>query len=30
MAANGLNKQKRQHFEEKNDGIEKEINERFF
>nr|CAD2175010.1 unnamed protein product [Meloidogyne enterolobii] len=28
MAANGLNKQKRQHFEEKNEGIEKEINER--
>ncbi|CAK5090350.1 unnamed protein product [Meloidogyne enterolobii] len=28
MAANGLNKQKRQHFEENNEGIEKEINER--
>ncbi|CAK5090561.1 unnamed protein product [Meloidogyne enterolobii] len=28
MAANGLNKQKRQHFEEKNEGIDKEINER--
>ncbi|CAK5089914.1 unnamed protein product [Meloidogyne enterolobii] len=28
MAANGLNKQKRQHIEEKNEGIDKEINER--